>query len=417
MAKTLTAIACRNARPGIERREIPDAGCRGLYFIVQSSGVKSWAARFRYRGLTRKLTLGSFLDNGGQEPDVEPELDTPLSLASARELCTKALRQAKSGIDPTAEKRKRRVAQRAEEADTLAAIVQEYLRRKNPGRADGLLRSDLDLLCQALGRLPITEIKKGQFIRVFDKIADERGPVRSYRVNSSTNRVLNWHARRSDYVNVLSGSGHAGSAGRARDRILGDGELEKVWTTAETFPGPFGPYLRFVLLTATRRSESANLRRSELSDGGRTWIIPGARYKSGKDTLIPLSKAAQKIIAAQPVLGDFVFSATGRRGLTDFANLKRAFDKACGVKDWRLHDLRRTSRTLLSRAGVNADVGEKCLGHTVAGVRSIYDRYEFRNEKAKAFEALATLVERIAHPPKAAVGDIAAAREKRRARR
>jgi integrase len=416
MTKTLTTIACRNMKPGKVRREIPDAGCRGLYFIIQSSGVKSWAARFRYRGQTRKLTLGSFLDNGGQEPGVEPELDTPLSLASARELCTRALRQAASGTDPCAAKRKHRVAQRVDEADTLTAITQEYLRRKEPQRADGQLQSDLELLCEALGRLPVAEIRRGQFIRAFDTIADERGPVRADRVRASLNRALNWHAGRGDYVNVLGRGGrHTKATERARSRVLNDIELRKVWLAAEKFPGPFGAYLRFTLLTSTRRNESAGLRRSELSDDGGVWIIPGSRYKSKRDTLIPLSAAAQRIVAEQPVLGDFVFSATGTYPLGDFANRKRAFDAACGVYNWTIHDARRTARTLLSRAGVNADIAEMCLGHRLGGVRGIYDRHSFESEKRHAFEALATQVENIVRPTK--VASLGEARAKRKARR
>jgi integrase len=417
MAKVLTTIGCRNAKPGATRREIPDAGCRGLHLIVQVSGVKSWAARFRYRGQTRKLTLGPFLDNGGQEPGTEPELDTPLSLASARELCTRALRQAASGTDPTALKRKHRVAQRADEADTLTAITQEYLRRKEPQRADGQLRSDLELLCEALGRLPVTEIRRGQYTRVLDRIADERGPVRADRARASLNRALNWHAGRGDYVNVLGRGGrHTKAAERARSRVLDDSELRKVWLAAEKFPAPFGPYLRFTLLTSTRRSESAGLRRSELSPDGKTWVIPSGRYKSKRDTLIPLSAAAQRIIAEQPVLGDFVFSATGAYALGDFANRKRAFDAACGVSNWRIHDARRTSRTLLSRAGVSPDIAEMCLGHKLGGVRGTYDRHTYEAEKRHAFEALAAQIECIVHPPKAKVTDLAEAR-KRRARR
>src|SRR5580704_12957297 len=123
MAKTLTAIAVANARPGAQRREIPDGGCRSLYLVVQPSGVKSWAVRFRYRGTARKLTLGPFLAGNGQEPSAPPEIDTPLSLAAARVIATEALRKAKSGIDPTAEKRKQRVVQRVAEADTLQAIA------------------------------------------------------------------------------------------------------------------------------------------------------------------------------------------------------------------------------------------------------------------------------------------------------
>src|SRR5262245_21153459 len=47
MAKSLTAIAVEKARAGSVRREIPDGGCRGLYLVVQPSGVKSWALRYR----------------------------------------------------------------------------------------------------------------------------------------------------------------------------------------------------------------------------------------------------------------------------------------------------------------------------------------------------------------------------------
>ena len=74
------------------------------------------------------------------------------------------------------------------------------------------------------------------------------------------------------------------------------------------------------------------------------------------------------------------------------------FDKASGVKWYTIHDLRRTARSLLSRAGVNADVAERCLGHVIGGVRGIYDRHEYFEEKKRAFEALAWQIERIVNP-------------------
>jgi len=75
-------------------------------------------------------------------------------------------------------------------------------------------------------------------------------------------------------------------------------------------------------------------------------------------------------------------------------------DKASGVTGWRFHDLRRTARTLLSRAGVNPDHAERCLGHVIGGIRGIYDRFEFHSEKRHAFEALADQIDLIANPPK-----------------
>lgn len=66
---------------------------------------------------------------------------------------------------------------------------------------------------------------------------------------------------------------------------------------------------------------------------------------------------------------------------------------------WVLHDLRRSFRTLASRAGVNADYAERALGHVIGGIRGTYDKHEYYREKQDAFEAVATLVERIVNPP------------------
>jgi integrase len=144
-------------------------------------------------------------------------------------------------------------------------------------------------------------------------------------------------------------------------------------------------------------------------------VIPAARYKSGHDTLIPLSKAAQAIVAAQPQLGDYIFSATGDRPLGGFDN-KADFDAVAGVHGYRLHDLRRSGRTPLSRAGVSSDIAERCLGHAIGGVRGTYDRHEYEKEKAEAFETLAAQIERLVRPvPK--VADLAAERSKQKQRR
>ena len=61
--------------------------------------------------------------------------------------------------------------------------------------------------------------------------------------------------------------------------------------------------------------------------------------------------------------------------------------------------MRRTSRSLLSRAGVNADIAERCLGHVIGGVRQVYDRHQYQAEMLHAFEALAAQIERIVNPP------------------
>jgi integrase len=413
IGKLLTAVAIAKARAGAERREIPDGGCSGLYLIVQPSGVKSWAARYRtHDRKTVKFTLGPVLIGAGAESDHPPEVGAPLGLAAARELCTRVLREVQAGRDPAAVKRQQRAQEKAAAGGTFESVAEQFLRLKAPSpkgpglRTLGQRRSDLGLLYKPLGQSPIDLIKRSAFVAQFDRIEEARGATRANRVQNAVKALLNWYSARSDdYVSVLTRTpARISIAARARSHVPTDAELQAIVLAAEQ-DKLFGSYLLLTLLTAARRGESGGLRRSELSPDGRTWIIPGFRYKNGRDTLIPLSAKAQAIIASMPVLprGDHVFSADGAFALDNFAARKARFDALCGVRGWVIHDLRRAARTLLSRAGVNVDVAEQCLGHSLRGVRAVYDRHAFESEKRDAFEALARMVEDIARPPCATV--------------
>ena len=71
MRRVMTHRFVESVRPKAARTEYPDAGCPGLYLIVQPSGTRSWAFRFRHNGVNGKKTLGRAGDGG-------------LSLAAAR---------------------------------------------------------------------------------------------------------------------------------------------------------------------------------------------------------------------------------------------------------------------------------------------------------------------------------------------
>jgi integrase len=151
------------------------------------------------------------------------------------------------------------------------------------------------------------------------------------------------------------------------------------------------------------------MRRSEVV--GKEWIIPQERYKTGLELVIPLSTLAQAVLSAVPKVGKsgFAFTTDGKRPISGFSKFKRAFDAKVlaelqkqnpevELPRWTLHDLRRTARSLMSRAGVPSDYAERCLGHVLPGIRSTYDRHEYLNEKRHAFDALAALIERTVNP-------------------
>src|SRR5262245_9536911 len=152
--------------------------------------------------------------------------------------------------------------------------------------------------------------------------------------------------------------------------------------------------------------------RSEMSADGTEFTIPAARHKSKRDFLVPLSKAAQAVLAQVPVIGSkgLVFTTNGEVPISGFSKTKRAFEKAVldelrksdprakAPERWTNHDLRRTARSLMRRAGVPPNHAERALGHVIAGVQGSYDRYQYAAEKRQAFEALAAQIARILNP-------------------
>ena len=80
----------------------------------------------------------------------------------------------------------------------------------------------------------------------------------------------------------------------------------------------------------------------------------------------------------------------------DYHRAKMALDELTGeLPHWTLHDLRRTARSLMSRAGVQPHISERVLGHAIEGVEGIYDRHAYTAEKAQALTTLAGLIENI----------------------
>ena len=96
----------------------------------------------------------------------------------------------------------------------------------------------------------------------------------------------------------------------------------------------------------------------------------------------------------------YVFAASrGKSHYSGFSQGKAALDRKLKLPQWQLHDLRRTSRTLMARAGVSREHAERVLGHVIGGVEGIYDQHRYDAEKTKALKALAKLLEGGAEPP------------------
>jgi integrase len=387
----LTVKNVEAMRPGADRREIPDGHMPGLYLIVQPSGARSWAVRYRHHGQSRKHTLGSY-----------PAID----LKAARALAGKALRAVAEGRDPSREKFLARTAK----SDSVDHVVEEFLERhvqrsNRPRTAQGterLLRQHV--LPHWRSRL-VHEITRRDVLKILDRVVDGGAPIAANRTFAAVRKFFNWCVAR----DILAVSPCAGvkppSAERARDRVLSDDELRLVWAAADKLGGTFGPLVKLLALTGQRRDEVARMRWEEVNIENRLWTLPAERTKNNKPHEVPLSNAALAVVERVPRVAGSPFVLTTNGGappISGYSEGKRRLDALlpADIPAWRLHDLRRSCASGLARLGINLPVIEKVLNHSsgsFAGIVGVYQKHSFADEKRQALEAwggfVAALVE------------------------
>jgi integrase len=234
--------------------------------------------------------------------------------------------------------------------------------------------------------------------KMLDKVEAQSGPRQATLVLAIFSSMANWYAKRvDDYRSPLVKGMHRGAAVK-RDRILDDDELRAVWKRAAD-NGAFGALVRLLLLTGQRREKVAAMRWEDID--GAVWTIPAEDREKGNAGQLVLPEVALAIVNAQPryISNPFVLAGAGGSHIRSWSRRKLEFDeKLNGVKPWVLHDLRRTARSLMSRAGVRPDISERVLGHVIKGVEGVYDRHAYTEEKAHALKALAGLIETILRP-------------------
>jgi integrase len=408
MATTLTAQGVVRFKPDPhKRREIPDAVMPGLYLVIQRSGLKSWAVRYRHRGKPRKLTIGRF-----------PVFDLSEARAQARD----ALQAVALGRDPCHEKRQMRAQDLTPDRDLVSTHVEAYLARyvrpkTKPSTAVETERRFRKYVLPHWGERRIQDITRRDVIELLDGIVDSGTPVAANRMLSTLKTLFGWLIDRAVVEASPCIRVKPPAAENSRDRVLTDDELRLLWHAAEGLGTAYGGFAQILLLTGQRRDEVAGMRRSELK-GWDLWTIPAARTKSGVEHDVPLSEPAQAILASVPQIGTegFMFTLNGSAPVTSYSRAKRTLDErvrelarkadnnAREIPNWTFHDLRRTAASGMARLGIPVNVIESVLGHrggAVSGVAAVYNRHSYLPEKRRALEAWAGHVMQLVGDPPA----------------
>ena len=260
------------------------------------------------------------------------------------------------------------------------------------------------------------DIRRKTVTELLDWIKDNHSTAMADYVLATIRSIMTWQQKREDdYVSPIVKGMRQGN-GKARRRILNENEIRRVWQAAGE-NGTFGALVKMLLLTAQRREKVTTMRHDDVVDG--VWTIRAEEREKGTPGALKLPQAALDIIAAQPhIAGNpyvFAGSLRGRRPKQDtpkdklptgpasfnsFSQRKAELEaKLADIPHWTLHDLRRTARSLMAEAGVAEHVAERVLGHALPGVRGVYNRYDYADEKADALQRLAVKIETIVNPP------------------
>jgi integrase len=387
MPASLTARSVENAKPDPARRlELPDGALPGFYLVVQPSGAKSWAVRYRVDGKPKKFTLGPY---------------PRLSLGDAREQGRTALRLASEGRDPAA---LRTTAER--EADSIirlrfGAVVAEFIERYAKPRNRTWPETERLLTKADLApwqERDLRSISRQEILFLLDRMVERGAPIQANRLVAALRRFFGWAVERGLLDASPIASMKPPSAEAHRDRVLSDEELRAIWLAADEIGYPFGRAVQLMILTGQRRSEvlEAEWREIDLERG--LWSIPRERAKNGSGHVVPLAPVAIDLIRNLPRIGarqTFLFTTNGN---TPFSGVSKSVERLSALANknhysdlesapWRLHDLRRTFATGCARLGVPLHVVEKCLNHTsgtFGGIVAVYQRHDFLEERRQA---------------------------------
>ncbi|MBR1145092.1 site-specific integrase [Bradyrhizobium sp. AUGA SZCCT0431] len=379
-----------------------DQEIKGFVARCLNSGAVTYGYRYRDKGTGKQRWLGLGLHGS-------------ITADEARDLAKKRAGDVADHRDPVAElEEKRAAAARERQADTntVDAVLDQFINRHvDKLRSAKTVKRSFEVYVRPrIGRKSIYDVKRLDIVQLLDAIEDADKAPTADRVLAYLRKAFNWYAARDEgfVPPIVKGMARTKPADRARTRALADDEIRSVWQALNTgeLPAAFCEAVRALLLTAQRRDEIGLAQAEELD--GDTLLIPAERYKTGLPNAVPLTAAALRWFADRKT--GYIFSTTGgKKPFSGWSKSKRELDaliarqrKKDGMKPmapWVLHDLRRTARSLMSRAGVSSDIAEMVLGHKLAGVRGVYDRHSYAAEKRDALEKLAGLVALILDPP------------------
>lgn len=390
----LTDTKLRSLKPQDKLYKVSDRD--GLYVAVTKSGVISFRYDYRFNGRRETVTFGRYSADG-------------ITLAEARAELIEAKRLLNAGISPASKKRD------GIESKKIGTVFKDYtVNFLNDAQYADSTRAMKEAIIEkeiypVFGKLQLEEITTPRLRALCEKIKDRGAKATALQVREIVGSVFTYAIDRGYEISNPADAIKASSIGtfQARERAMSPKEIGILFRELENYScyPTLKLSVKFVLLTLVRKSEFIHATWDEIDFKNRQWVVPKGRMKGRKEHVIYLSDQAMDILTGMKVCAmGSNYLIPGRydikKPLSNAAlnnvidgTVKRINEKGIEFEPVTVHDLRRTASTLLHEAGYNSDWIEKCLAHVQNGVRAVYNKAEYAEQRRKMLQEWADMVD------------------------
>lgn len=371
--------------------QVADGG--GLYVEVHPSGKRVWRMQYRLGGRGSKkerVTLGEYPAFG---------------LMRARQWREECRAQIARGQSPARMKRVEKAAAEEAEADTVRAFAEQWftdvVERTNSEPRNMRRVLDKDVL-PAIGELHIAQVRIEDVLKVTDAIKARGADQMALQTRNAMKRLFAYAIARgkTQFNPAAAIEARFIATARSRDVALSPQEvgtlLRGIYQSSAKRQHKLA--LHLLILCMVRKSELTEARWEEIDLQKAEWSIPGERMKKEKPHMVPLSKQAVAMFEELHALSsgsDWVLPSRSSlsRPIAHSTLNQAVRSLELDIREFVIHDFRRTASTHLHEAGFNTDWVEKALAHEQKGIRGVYNRAEYLGQRREMLQWWADFVD------------------------
>lgn len=406
--KELNHQLIKGLEPPAKPVEYYDTYKRGLILRLSKAGTKTFAYRYRFAGKNVRYTIGRFGD---------------VSLAQARKKVGELRVQVNNGINPQAEKRKKRYKPKEMTFEQLCNVYSKRYLPTLKKRTQDEYQRIIDKELSQWNKLNASEITSNHVRDVLNaKAYEDDAFTMANRIRATISSIFDYgikHVGLDMNKNPAANTPKFKKGENAKSRTYTETEIKELWDYWDSMPTLFGNYFKLLLLTGQRKTETLIMRWDDITRdkpcksikidaNGKArpevfsadmWHIPD--NKSDREHWVPLSDLAKQVLdELETVSGgsEFVFQSTRleNKPLTDMKNRKDEIRENTSVSDFTFHDVRRTVDTKIAEMGIDTIVCDKILNHAAKGVNEKhYNWYSYDDKKLEALQKWAWRIETI----------------------